>query len=82
MHADAGVVVWGVDDGRWWSVCQVRPCQWKASHESSEVAVNAVKRHLIRSHLSDATDTRTEPRSGVHGPGVRDEPENGRGQPR
>lgn len=57
---DAGIVLWGVESERWWTFCQVRSCGWKSSHESASVAVDAMRRHLVKAHIAERTDLRTD----------------------
>lgn len=58
--SDPGVVIWGTDDERWYGICQV--CKSRASHETSQQAIDTLRRHLITAHLSSRTDVRNEPR--------------------
>lgn len=57
---DAGVVLWGAESERWWALCQVRSCGWKSSSPDADTAVANVRRHLIKAHLTEATDLRTD----------------------
>ena len=57
---DPGVVLWSESSNRWWSRCQVPGCKWQASHDNADVAVSAMRRHLIKAHVASATDTRTD----------------------
>jgi len=60
---DPGSVFWSERSQRWWSVCASKFCQWKASHEQPEAAINAMRRHLITGHTVSAepVDARNEP---------------------
>ena len=61
---DPGVVIWSEGSQRWWSICQSKVCQWKASHENAAAAIDAMRRHLITRHAvsEEPLDARSEPR--------------------
>jgi hypothetical protein len=59
LQRDPGVVVWREGGQRWWSVCQVRPCKWKSSHEHAQAAIDAMRAHLIQAHLREPIDARS-----------------------
>jgi hypothetical protein len=61
VRRDYGQVIWQTTEERWFALCGVPQCKHRSSHEDPQVAIDAIRRHLIRAHLSDAVDLRQEP---------------------